>query len=248
MKSTFFGLIPLISILIACNRSPTLEAVHPAKNTESIVHAVQEVPVAYNTVSELSLASDVIIIGIPVATRGIINAARAPDDLTKPDPRYYGVSEVFEIQVEKYLKGEGLASIYVIQSQGFLIVEEKGPSTQEIEQAQISSKTIPLRLKSKYLLFLKKVIKLRYENLPEEMVFTGTGHPWVFNLNNPECVFTEDTLDNMEWFFPPQPYLMMVRRISDPDYDEANSSELTYPRPGVESLCESKDLQPYPYP
>jgi len=192
------------------------------------------------------LASDVIVIGIPVATRGIINGARDPDDLTKPDPRYYGVSEVFEIQVEKYLKGAGLPNIYVIQSQGFLIVEDNKPSAQEIEQARIISKTIPLRLKNKYLLFLKKIIKLRYENLPDEMVFTGTGHPWIFNLNNPECVFIEDTLNNLEWFFPPQPYSMLAKRISDPDYDKANSSKISYPQPIVESLCENEELQPYP--
>jgi len=224
MKTKFLGLVTLVSILTACNVVPKLDATHPAQNMEAIVSSIQEVPVAYNTVSDLSLASDVIIIGIPVATRGIINAAR----------------------VEEYLKGDGLANIYVIQSQGFLIVEDKIPSAQEIEQARMSSKTIPLKLKNKYLLFLKKIVKLRYENLPEEMVFTGTGHPWIFNLNNPECVFAEDTLDYVEWYFPPQPYSMLARRISDPDYDEANSIEMIYPQPVVESLCESKDPQPYP--
>lgn len=246
MKTKFLGLITLVSILTTCSVGPKYEATQPALNMATIESPLQEVPVAYNTVSDLSLASDVIIIGIPVATRGIINAARDPDDLTKPDPRYYGVSEVFEVQVEEYLKGDGLANIYVIQSQGFLIVEDKIPSAQEIEQERMSSKTIPLKLRNKYLLFLKKIVKLRYENLPEEMVFTGTGHPWIFNLNNPECVFAEDTLDYVEWYFPPQPYSMLARRISDPDYDEANSIEMIYPQPVVESLCESKDPQPYP--
>ena len=51
--------------------------------------------------------TDIVIIGRPVGEKGIINTAREVSDLSKTAADMFSIGQVYEVEVIRYIKGEG---------------------------------------------------------------------------------------------------------------------------------------------
>ncbi len=71
------------------------------------------------SVSELANISTLIVIGKAIKTGNVINMARDIDDISKPDPNLFGIGQIYELEVTRYLKGEQDAGnaikIFIVQ-------------------------------------------------------------------------------------------------------------------------------------
>ncbi len=99
--------------LTACtqtrNTAPTLQetAIPSIGGSSSYVTA--------NSIKELVEVSSIIVIGKVTSVGNLINMARNVDDITKPDANILGVGQIYQFEVERYLKGDGEKVIYVVQ-------------------------------------------------------------------------------------------------------------------------------------
>ncbi len=228
-------------LLTSCVQVGEISDIDAAENMEEQAKIVAQssdsilIPSFY----ELTQLSDVVIIGKAVAEVGIINTARTHTDRTKPDPNFFSIVQVYEIEVEQYLKGDGPKTIYVGQNQGYL-PHGKTPRPEEIEQTAIYVKGdtfITLRLNSPYLMFLVAVEEIyedyKIDGLQSSNFFVRPANPWRFDLTDRNHVIVEDEITDLDNLFPPQPLSEIIKLMNEP-------LPTPYPAP--------KLLAPTPYP
>lgn len=225
---------------VVADSDPTVTTTTP----EVIVHVIDDVPVAYTSIPELSSESSTIIIGKIISTGEIINMARDVDS-SKPDPNYFGVGQIYEVEVERYLKGNGEKNIKFVQYQGFLVTGSKTPTTDQIEKAKVETDYIRLSTNQRVLMFLNK-FPYEYAKGP---LFISVGHPSLFDITDPKCVRPLDTLLDIYKYFPPKPLTVFAKQIDEPFDTSRPSNELPYPPPDEPLYnCTNNDKSSEPYP
>jgi hypothetical protein len=199
----------------------------------------------------LTNKSTIVVIGKAVSTGDVINLAREVDDISKPDPNLFGIGQVYEFEIMRYLKGEqdvnGAKRIYVVQSEGMIILtSSKPPTMDDIEKARSQEKYIPINLGGEYILFLEPL--KGFSEL--KMHYTGVAQPWRFILVN-DCTFPDSPWQEANLYFFPQPVVDVIRRIESSSLESNELSEpLAYPVPGdgASSVCSPEPAKANPYP
>lgn len=195
----------------------------------------------YTTFKEIVDRSSAIVIGWPTSTKGVVNTARDPKDPTRQDPNYFGIGQVYEVQVDRYLKGNGPDLIYVIQNEGLIPSKSKEVTEDEVVQAKKLSNTLPLTIGDQYIMFLS-ASEFSYDNFSKDGLFIGRGHPWRFEVTSSECVQPEDALTVVIRYFPSQTLDKFIELINDPNA----APEMPYPAQGISGGCTPENIRPYP--
>lgn len=202
--------------------------------------------VIYTSFAELVSAADVIILGQPTGSKGVVNTARNINDISQPDAGIFSIGQVYQVQVERYLKGDGPQSISVIQNQGIFSLESLGltadeVTASEIEQARRSFAVLPLTIGRQYIFFVSAA-DFAYGELPKEGTFAAGGLPWRFHVASPDCVYTEDTEAEIARYYPPQTLDDFLELIENP----GSISGVPSPAPNTIQECPPKVVRPYP--
>jgi hypothetical protein len=182
--------------------------------------------IAAHSVKELVDKSVIVVSGQFRSTNEVINMARNIKDINKPDPNILGVGQVYQFEVDKYLKGGGPKTIYVVQLEGFLTGDQVGLEPQEtnINKARKERKYISAKLDNPYVLFLEPLV-----GFPDlKNYYTGAIHPWRFDLSNPEQVIPESIWEEALSVFPPKRVSKFLDQIANPDQSEG------YPPPPIQ--------------
>jgi len=251
MKKQSLLIIQIGSLLAlsACNPAqfnPNAPGIETTAAMVSISSVTQGSYVAYFSIPELSYQADIIILGNPTSILDQINMARDVENPTKPDPEYYGVGQIFEIQVEEYLKGSGEKYINLIQSQGFLVTRDGPPKVEEIENSKDPKEYVPLVLGKTYLMFLHSS-QNRYVEFSKDPIYSGIAHPWLFDPSNPECVRVLDTIEEISRYFPPRPLSEFILQIYQP-LSPVSHGIIPYPPVVDTSHCPVDSRYSYPIP
>lgn len=237
--------LSLLGILAACTTA-RIQDKGEATTSQQVAHVAQEVPVVYYSIKEITNKSDLILIGQVIEAKEILNTARDPADPTKPDAKYFSIGQVYTVQVEECLKGDGPKTLHIIQHRGFLVLEgEKIPGAAELEKAQKESGVEPLDLHRKYLMFLRASAHV-YQGYEGESLYVGVAHPWLFIFADSNCVQVEDSIEALSSYFPPQPYATLYTQIEAAIAGREPADEAVYPPPFDNQLCPADGSQPYP--
>jgi len=103
-------------------------------------------------------------------------SGRLPGDPSKPDPNYTMIGNVYDVQVERHLKGDIGETLSLIQSIGFDAFVPGPPNTPgRLTQGRNDSLGVRLGKSSRYLLFLRE-----FEDVPG--LWSGTAEPYRFLL------------------------------------------------------------------
>jgi hypothetical protein len=141
-------------------------------------------PIIVGDLRELVRLSPMIVIGEVAGIGEVINTARDLNDSSRPSTTVVGLSQVYRVTVERYLKGGGPAALNVVQAEGFLADPRERPvelptSSAAINQAKARYPHVPLRPGTRYLFFVHALDgfdpMLNY-------VTTAAGNPWIFAL------------------------------------------------------------------
>lgn len=209
--------------------------------------------IAASSIPELSHYSDVVVIGKFIEKEKIIHTTRNTKDLSQPHPRFFGVSQVYLVEVLQYLKGNGPDRIKVTQHLGALLVDpydsgkEATPSPSDIDnliQENAHKYYEPVNMGAEYLLFLRVFDSREYEmdGYLSTQIYSGALQPWRFIINEDEQILSETFLDGLKKMFPPMPLDVAIEHVNMPytpaDADPANP----YPPPS------STEPSPYPSP
>ena len=160
------GLFMIVAVLglsllaVACGNSSTATA--------------ESAYVTADSVEGLVSKSSVVVIGTVASsspTRLEI-PGRLPSDPSQPDPNYTGVAQVYEVMVERSLKGAEATTIRVAQFESS-IVSIGG----QVREVQSESASFPLTPRTRYMLFLT----------PQGQIpglWLGTAQPFRFALSD----------------------------------------------------------------
>jgi hypothetical protein len=214
--------------LSSCTPSQQLSASAPTSGpTEESQAAMGSGDIiAAHSYKELVDKSAIIVSGQFRSANEVINMARNINDINKADPNILGVGQVYQFEVDKYLKGGGPKTIYVVQLEGFLTGEQIGIELDEenIKKARKGRKHIPAKLENPYVLFLEPLV-----GFPDlKNYYTGAIHPWRFDLSNPDQVVPESVWEEALSVFPPKKVSKFFDQIANPDLSEG------YPPPPIQ--------------
>ncbi|HSQ26662.1 MAG TPA: hypothetical protein VLM80_06020 [Anaerolineales bacterium] len=258
-KPTFFLNLFSVKIIIAMLLSALLTACQPSSIPPvSVPQTFPSDSQVFNSSSyitatslwELTNKSSLVIIGKAVGTGNVFNLARDVDDVSRPDPNLFGIGQVYEFEISRYLKGEqdvnGAERISVVQVEGMIILSaQESPTLDDIEYARSQYAFLPINPNSEYILFLEPL-----RDFPElSMHFTGVAHPWRFVLAN-GCAYPESPWQDVNRYFHPKPVEDFIELLGNaPQNASESSAPFTYPAPGdgVSSICPER-TEPNPYP
>jgi len=241
----------LITLLAACKTESTnLTSATQTPISESQVFSSGSY-ITVTSIQELTNKSAIVVIGKAVGIGDIINMAREVDDISKPDPNLFGIGQVYEFEVSRYLKGEqdvnGAKNIYVVQVEGMIVLSSlEMPAKEDIEKARSQEKYLPINLGSEYILFLEPL--KGFSEL--KMHYTGVAQPWRFALVN-DCAFPDSPWQGANLYFHPQPINDIIERVENAPLKGSESIEpLAYPAPGdsAPSICSPEPAKANPYP
>lgn len=205
-------------LLTACktaNTTPLLGETTPDSEPQVFSSASY---ITATSIPELTNKSTIVIIGKAVSKDDVINMARDVEDISKPDPDLFGIGQVYEFEVASTLKGEqeisGAKRIYVVQSEGMIILSSQNPPTEEdIEKAREKEKYISISVGNDYVLFLEPLV-----GFPDlKLHYTGVAQPWRFNISDTTGVVPESPWEGASRFFPPQPLETFIQQIEHPE-------------------------------
>jgi len=243
-QARWFLLVVICIWITACSDPTSNDVPLGTPATHLPLIPVQSSQVIFATMEDLLKHTDIVILGRPVGEKGIINTAREVSDLTKTDPDMFSIGQVYEVEVIRYIKGEGANSLFVVQHQGTVFLNTQELSESAIEAARERENVIPLAINERYVMFLA-FSEFAYEGYPTEQLVGGVGHPWRFRINELDCVQAED-LDSF-WllnYFPPQTLDGFIQWIENP---ALYGGSFPYPAPEDQYQCDMGSLsKPYP--
>jgi hypothetical protein len=144
-----------------------------------------------STLEELAAKSSVVVIGTVSSdeptTRNI--HGRYPGDSSRPDPNYIGVGSIYQVDVERYLKGSGGDSLPVVQFES-TITNHNG---QMVENPRREA-DFPLTKGTRYLLFLEP-----QSEAPD--LWFGTTEPYRWVLSSGQAT-VETLVESARAMFP----------------------------------------------
>jgi hypothetical protein len=214
------------------------------------------------TIPEVAYYSDYIVIGTVKPTNTFVNAARQVRDCTLPSEHTLAVDQVYEISVDRYIKGDGSNNLLLIVSEVDIDLHSNpSPKDEDIKKYRLEKegKTWkPLRPDHPYLLFVSQFGKGFY---PQDCIidgyeirnlYVGARGPWIFDIENPESVIPENTLgedhplEEFSQYYPARPLDEILQQINEP-FTPPPTADLSsiewYPEPGWPPPTE-----PYPGP
>ncbi len=129
------------------------------------------------SIEDLVHQSDLIALGTVAQIADIhFNTARNPRDPSQPASDLFITGTIYEIRVERYLKGSGGTALRIVQSEDISLPGEPG----EAPNVHISESFVPLEVGVRYLFFLK--IMESYPDSPFPTLYRGTAEPYRFRL------------------------------------------------------------------
>lgn len=157
-------------------------------STESTVqHDTSSDVIVAESLDDLIATADVIVITREVQPTEIINMARNEATPDEPDEHVFVLGQVYEIEVDRYLKGHGESTLQVVQREGF-IYDHDDPVAQALTEGEADSikqesfdndEHFPMSSEQTYVMFLLDLGGFD----PELGYLTGThGAPWRFEL------------------------------------------------------------------
>src|SRR5712692_10557166 len=174
------------------------------------IQPIESSIVGAKSLDELIKNADTIVIGQMAGVGEIINTTRDVNDVTKPDQRYFGVGQVYQFRVERYLKRQGDVVIKIVQGEGLLTPNI--PKTPEnIEKARQASKHIPLRLGVRYLYFLSRMDR----EFPGQNYYVGVYHPYRFILPPTGFAVPDSQWADAIMYFPPTTSFELINDIDE---------------------------------
>lgn len=240
----------IVLAISACSKSWTSEApvnnfptLTPMPTTMSMISS----KIASSSIQELTHYADLVVIGQPVTKEGIINTARDPNNLSKPDPRFFSINQLYKVEIEQILKGESLKVLLVAQNQGLLSLDTiANPTVSDIEYEIRRNKNktfIPLSLNTRYLFFLRILDEANYDlnGYKSASIYAGVAEPWRFEITADGTVIPETLLPRLSQYFPSEPLELVIEAMNEPYVPGQNMSP--YPPP---SANESHLGTPYP--
>ena len=121
---------------------------------------------------------------------------RLPSDPSKPDPNYTMIGNVYEVEVERYLKGSGDTTLPVIQSIGYeAIIPGPGNTPGRLTQGRDTPPHLLLGKSSRYLLFLSE----QGDDAPG--LWMGAVHPYKFLMSDGRAK-VESPVGTLDGAFP----------------------------------------------
>lgn len=177
-----------------------------------------------HSMKELVDKSIIIVSGKASALKEVINMARDVNDNNKTDPNLLRLGQVYQFEVDQYLKGNGPKTIYIVQPEGFLGGDQVGINLNDanIEKARSQEIYIPLRLNNPYILFLEAL-----NGFPSlKNYYTGAIFPWRFDISNPDLVIPESPWEGALQAFPPRKASDLLAQITNPEL-----ASTSYPPP-----------------
>ena len=166
---------------------------------------------------------------------------RLPSDPSKPDPNYATISNVYEVRVDRYLKGSGDTTLPVIQSIGYeATVHGPGNTPGRLVQGRDTSPNLLLGRNSRYLLFLR-------EDDHGSGLWIGTAHPYKFLINGGTAK-VESPVGTLDGAFPDRTEAEFVdlveSLIAGNGVAETPERETTEMPDGVKWVLETVDGSP----
>jgi hypothetical protein len=237
-KSGGYLFILICVMMVACTSSPNL----PISSTPTIF-TNNETPgfvsgsyITNTSIAKMVSQSTLIVIAQVVKMDHIINMARDVKDPTQPAKDVYGVGQVYQVKIKKFIKGNESETIFLVQPEGFL-----GSTESKSETDIINSKKrydfIPMSLEKEYVMFLRPML-----SYPEEKLYVGIAQPWRFDITDPNKVVPESPWTFAINVFPPQPLDTLFEQIAHPE--KIVNTPSSYPPPQRSPL-----VQPaYPSP
>jgi hypothetical protein len=179
------------------------------------------------SMKELVDKSTIIVSGQAIARKEIINGARDVNDINKPDSHILDVGQVYQFEVDKYLKGNGPKTIFVVQSEGFLVGDQVGINLNDdnITKARSQEKFIPIQLNHPYIIFL--VLVKGFPSLKN--YYAGSILPWRFDISNPDAVIPESPSEGALQAFPPRKDSVLLAQIANPTLASPSYPSPPYP-------------------
>lgn len=141
------------------------------------------------SMSEKTRESTIIVIGQVEKDSRIINSARDPNDINKPAVNILSLGQVYQLKIEKVLKGRGVGStLFFVQHEGYLSKPQMSaePTRKDIRLARQNGDYYPFVPGRRYLLFLRPL-----RGFEKEQYFTGSFNPWRFDATDENEVFSE---------------------------------------------------------
>lgn len=185
-------------------------------STSSNPQSAQDVGIHYEasynaayTLDQLVAQSEIIVIGSATKSDETINMSRNPQDPSQPDPQTYSLGQVYEVQIQRYLKGKGPSSVKLIEVEAVIEVALGTPvSPATIAQARAKYHFVPIKPKRQYIFFLRTV-----PGYPGAPYFIGAAEPERFDLSNPSAVVPESPWEGAPRAFPKVPADQMLKNI-----------------------------------
>lgn len=239
---TWLMLVLVTGFITSCSTTNLNNDIHDLSEETTPYVIVQNSAVVYTTMKEITDKSDIIIIGQPTKKNGIINTDRDPNDPSKPDPQYFGIGQIYEVEVSNYLKGDGVNTLYIVEYQGHAFQNPQELTENEIEQAMQRENIIPLSISKRYIMFLRSFTD-DYVDFPYQH-YSGVGHPWRFEITDSDCVQPDDEITDLSIYFPPTLLDKFIQYINNP----AIFPEVPYPAPLSPGRCPIPNIDTTPYP
>lgn len=191
------------------------EIVRTATPARTTAQSIQIDPIIAPDLATLVAGSAVIFIGTVMGSGDIVNLARDVTNISQPDPQIFGLGQIYRVQVERYLKGGGPQSQNVIQPEGFLYSEAQpvaaSLTSAEIEAAKAAYAYVPMRLGTRYLLFVEPVKGFD----PGLNYVTGAvGYPWRFTLPVNGSAQPESPVAEANALFPARSSATLLQEVN----------------------------------
>lgn len=218
-------------LLTSCQSSDTTTA--PIATTAPATQVFSEASyISARSIEELTMKSTLVVTGWATQMENAFNLARDVNDSSKPDPGLYVTGQIYQFKIDQILKGDkaigDIGVISIIQAEGMFAITPDVPVTQpDIDKARNQYKYIPIRLNSKYLLFLKPLTG--FNDLPYH--FTGIAQPWRFDISKPDRIIPESPWIYAVQYFPPLPWSDVLAKVENPQNQNDQSTPSPYPAP-----------------
>lgn len=242
--------IMICSLLVSCASisTPQSNTTLPKKAPTTVYRNASYIA-EYSLVG-LILKSELIVRGRITGSEDIINMARDVNDYSKPDPRMFGIGQIYGFDVTQTIKVGGAvdvgAQIKVVQAEGLITSPTTNPpSKEEIEAAKKIEQGSPLIGNQEYILFLKPMKE--FDNL--KGYYTGTAHPWQFVIEK-GCAYPETPWEYAKYYYLPQETDKFIAEIiASLSAKVTPQPRMAYPAPGGEkSTCPPRVKTEAPYP
>ena len=177
-----------------------------------LIGASRDVPAASDhalyvtstSLEDLAARSSIIAIGAVGTGQPTIRQiqGRDPNNPSKPDPGFIGVGSVYQVAVERYLKGSGDNTLSVVQFES-VIRDHRG----QMKELRRREADFPLTQGTRYLLFLRPQAQA-----PDLLI--GTAQPARFVLSS-GLARVESPAEDMARLFPDSSEADLIARVGN---------------------------------